>query len=131
VTDIDLGAISILIAFGVVCIMRRNRKRAQSRQQRPSNEELKTDTGYGVTTLISANESLDKNPFLTESEKAIVTRAATPDGELGVSTDPSTFDECEILITAQENTTSPSARFIDAVNSFVAKSRRLTYKITP
>lgn len=67
-------------------MMRRNRKRAQSVQQRSSNEEPRTNEEYGVTTRISANNSISQNPFLTESEKAIVTRAATPDGEPDVGT---------------------------------------------
>jgi hypothetical protein len=85
--DLQIGAISILIAFGVVYMMRRNRKRAQSRQQQSPDEELKIDNVYGVITRISANNSVNQDPFLTESEKAIVTRAATPDGEADVSTD--------------------------------------------
>jgi hypothetical protein len=67
-------------------MMRRNRKAAHSSQQRSSNEEHKTNDEYGVTTRISANGSVNQNPFLTESEKSIVTRAATPDGEPDVST---------------------------------------------
>ena len=67
-------------------MMRRNRQRAQSVQQQSSHGELKTNSEYGVTTRISANGSVNENPFLTESEMAIVTRAATPDGEVDVGT---------------------------------------------
>jgi hypothetical protein len=67
-------------------MMRRNRQRAQSVQQQSSNGEIKTSNDYGVTTRISANSTVNQNPFLTESEKAIVARAATPDGEPDVST---------------------------------------------
>ena len=63
----------------------------------------------GVTTHISA--SPNDNPFLTVSEKAIIDRAASPDGAI---TDANT-----------------SSSFSDAISSFVKKSRRLTYKISP
>jgi hypothetical protein len=76
-------------------MMRRNRIRAP--QQQP-DEEVKTNSEYGVITRISANGSFNKNPFLTESEKAIVTRAATLDGEEDVSTDPLTFEGFGILM---------------------------------
>lgn len=62
----------------------------------------------GVTTQISAN--LNDNPFLTASEKAIVDTAAPPDGTSDVNN---------------------SASISDAISSFIQKSRRLTYKISP
>lgn len=61
-----------------------------------------------VTTHISAN--LNDNPFLTASEKAIVDTAAPPDGTSDVNN---------------------SASISDAISSFIQKSRRLTYKISP
>jgi precorrin isomerase len=63
----------------------------------------------GVTTHISAT-SVNENPFLTASEKAIIDRAASSSG------DPDAMKQLN---------------FSDAISSFINKSRRLTYKISP
>ncbi|CAN9258380.1 unnamed protein product [Alternaria alternata] len=108
-----LGFIAILIALGVVWVMRSNRRRAQAaRQQAAQNPAQETEEydGYGNTIHISSNNSI--KTFLTESEKAIVNRAATPDGDTDASA-------------------KSSHHLTDAINSFITKSRRLTYKISP
>lgn len=66
------------------------------------------DSKIGNTTQISAEAN--ENPFLTASEKAIINRASAAKDAPDVN--------------------SPS-RFSDAVSSFIEKSRRLTYKISP
>ncbi|OAL49333.1 hypothetical protein IQ07DRAFT_645300 [Pyrenochaeta sp. DS3sAY3a] len=120
-----LGAVTILIAFAIIIMMKSSKKRSQTPEEQQPNESPIPDnffdnassaqSEYSVTTHISATNSVtnNNNLFLTESEKAIVTRAATPDGE------PSA------------NLTNAGSRFTDAINAFIEKSRRLTYKITP
>ncbi|KAG9196500.1 hypothetical protein G6011_01621 [Alternaria panax] len=108
-----LGFVTILIALGIFWVMRSNKRRTQAaRQQAALNpvEETGEDDGYGNTIRISSNNSI--KTFLTESEKAIVNRAATPDGDTDASA-------------------KPSNALTDAINSFIIKSRRLTYKISP
>ncbi|KAI4613683.1 hypothetical protein J4E83_007284 [Alternaria metachromatica] len=108
-----LGFVTILLAIGVTLIMRSNRRRAQAARQQAAGSPIKDIEeydGYGNITRVSANSSI-KN-FLTEPEKAIVNRAATPDGEPDAST-------------------RPSNTLTEAINSFITKSRRLTYKISP
>ncbi|CAG5175296.1 uncharacterized protein ALTATR162_LOCUS10705 [Alternaria atra] len=108
-----LGFITILIALGILWVMRANKRRAQAARQQaiqtPVQETGEYDN-YGNTIRISSNNSI--KTFLTESEKAIVNRAATPDG----GTDASA---------------KPSSALTEAINSFITKSRRLTYKISP
>ncbi|KAI4951291.1 hypothetical protein J4E91_004000 [Alternaria rosae] len=77
-----LGFVTILLAFSLTLIMRSNRRRAQAARQqaiRSPSEEIVEYDGYGNTTRVSAKSSIRN--FLTEPEKAIVNRAATPDGE--------------------------------------------------
>ncbi|KAH7069426.1 hypothetical protein FB567DRAFT_634083 [Paraphoma chrysanthemicola] len=111
-----LGAIAILIAFGVIIMMRCSRKR---RPARLTNQGDSSDNPFGSswkgkepqrTTYFSENRSVAS---MTESEKAIVMRAASPDGE------------------PNPEMTNPGSRIADAINAFVAKSRRLTYKLSP
>ncbi|KAJ4346295.1 hypothetical protein N0V95_005505 [Ascochyta clinopodiicola] len=105
-----LGALSILIAI-VVCMMTRShRKRSRAQKQAFANQNPydAPNAPVGVTTHISANPN--DNPFLTVSEKAIVDRAASPDGASGLN-----------------NASSIS----DAITAFINKSRRMTYKISP
>jgi hypothetical protein len=90
------GALALLIAFGVVVVLQVRKKRA--REARENRHELSSDgsrtasrneSNYSVTTHISANNtarnSVQEKPFMTESEKAIVARAVTPDDERNVS----------------------------------------------
>lgn len=78
-------------------MMKSSKKRSQTPEEQQPNDAPIPDnffdnassaqSEYSVTTHISATNSVnDSNPFLTESEKAIVTRAATPDGESNVRT---------------------------------------------
>jgi len=72
-------------------MMRMNKKR-------PAKAQLQSDGSlfdgrddqdhYRATSHISANRSGNDDPFLTESEKAIVIHAASPDGEPNVSFAP-------------------------------------------
>lgn len=83
----NTGFVTILLASSVTLIMRSNRRRAQAARQqaiRSPSEEIVEYDGYGNTTRVSAKSSIRN--FLTEPEKAIVNRAATPDGEPDVST---------------------------------------------
>ncbi|KAL1793213.1 hypothetical protein ACET3X_008195 [Alternaria dauci] len=108
-----LGFLAILIALGIFWVMRSNKRRAQAAQQQAAwhpVQEPEEYGGYGNTTRISSKHSI--KTFLTASEKAIVHRAATPDGDMDTSA-------------------KPSYHLTDAINSFIAKSRRLTYKISP
>ncbi|RYO16279.1 hypothetical protein AA0121_g6419 [Alternaria tenuissima] len=126
-----LGFIAILIALGVVWVMRSNRRRAQAaRQQAAQNPAQETEEydGYGNTIHISSNNSI--KTFLTESEKAIVNRAATPDGDTDVSLLGSMNNHRDINGLLQASAKS-SHHLTDAINSFITKSRRLTYKISP
>ncbi|KAI4619570.1 uncharacterized protein J4E87_007460 [Alternaria ethzedia] len=112
-SNMNTGFVTILLAIGVTLIMRSNRRRAQAARQQAAGSPIKDIEeydGYGNITRVSANSSI-KN-FLTEPEKAIVNRAATPDGESDAST-------------------KPSSALTEAINSFITKSRRLTYKISP
>ncbi|KAI4699637.1 hypothetical protein J4E81_004664 [Alternaria sp. BMP 2799] len=126
-----LGFVTILLAIGVTLIMRSNRRRAQAARQQAAGSPIKDIEeydGYGNITRVSANSSI-KN-FLTEPEKAIVNRAATPDGEPDVSTlYPQTrYNDADRPTQAS---TRPSNALTEAINSFITKSRRLTYKISP
>ncbi|KAH7072706.1 hypothetical protein BKA63DRAFT_48739 [Paraphoma chrysanthemicola] len=111
-----LGALAILIAFGVIIMMRCSRKRKPARLNNQGDiSDYTFDSSWKGkepqrTTHFSANRSVTS---MTESEKAIVMRAASPDGE----PDP--------------EMTNPGSRISDAINAFVAKSRRLTYKLSP
>jgi len=62
----------------------------------------------GVTTHIFADPN--ENPFLTASERAIIDTAASPDG----ASDPNNSSGISV-----------------AISSYIKKSRRLTYKISP
>ena len=111
--------------------MRSNRRRAQAARKQAAGSPIKDIEecdGYGNITRISANSSI-KN-FLTEPEKAIVNRAATPDGEPDVSTlHPQTqYNDANGILQAS---TRPTNALTEAINSFITKSRRLTYKISP
>ncbi|KAI4659627.1 uncharacterized protein J4E79_006162 [Alternaria viburni] len=112
-SNVNTGFVTILLAIGVTLIMRSNRRRGQAARQQAAGspvKDIEEYDGYGNITRVSANSSI-KN-FLTEPEKAIVNRAATPDGEPDAST-------------------RPSNTLTEAINSFITKSRRLTYKISP
>ncbi|KAH5438127.1 hypothetical protein HBI47_060150 [Parastagonospora nodorum] len=120
-----LGAAALLIAFGVVVILQVKKKHAREAQERPAEPDFDYfrndgnpsfgELNFTTDASVSNNtrNSFHDNPFLTESEKAIVTRAVTPDEErdshshLSIST------------------------FNDDIKAFIAKSRRLTYKISP
>ena len=87
-----IGALSILIAFGVVILMQVSRKKALSSgpsQHRNFGTSLFDDApnwkDYRVATYISADDSVTS---MTRSEKAIVMRVASPDGESHVSYPP-------------------------------------------
>lgn len=101
---------SIIVAI-VISIMVRSHKRrsgASKNNARHQGPYDASDDRTGVTTHISADPN--DNPFLTASEKAIINRAASPDGEIDMNN---------------------SSRFADAISSFINKSRSLTYKISP
>ncbi|KAI4691373.1 uncharacterized protein J4E84_003666 [Alternaria hordeiaustralica] len=130
-SNVNTGFVTILLAIGVTLIMRSNRRRAQAARQQAAGSPIKDIEeydGYGNTTRVSANSSI-KN-VLTEPEKAIVNRAATPDGEPDVSTlQPQTqHNDANGVLQAS---TKPSNALTEAINSFITKSRRLTYKISP
>ncbi|EFQ91000.1 hypothetical protein PTT_12231 [Pyrenophora teres f. teres 0-1] len=141
-----LGILSMIIALVVFCIMRSNKKkRMQAFQQRTPNpfaDDFKIDDNHGRATRASSEYGRNtqiaseyggsirasseysrptrassiyppNRPVMTDSEKAIVDRAATPDGS------------------QEASNKKPNARLTDAINTFLAKSRRLTYKITP
>jgi hypothetical protein len=86
------GALALLIAFGVVVVLQVRKQRArearESRHEQPFDGS-RSESNCSVTTHISANNtarnSVQENPFMTESEKAIVARAVTPDDERDVS----------------------------------------------
>jgi hypothetical protein len=95
-TLIIAGAIALLIAFGVVMVLQAKKKRSREEVERFNeqrfseqsfNEQLFDGPGSvsnsSVRSHISANNiarnSFQDNPFLTESEKAIVTRAVSSD----------------------------------------------------
>jgi len=87
VSNVKTGFVTILLAIGVILVMRSNRRRAQAARQQAARspvKDIEEYDGYGNITRVSANSSI-KN-VLTEPEKAIVNRAATPDGEPDVST---------------------------------------------
>lgn len=71
---------------------RRNKRRAREAEaaeqhQIHSNtiEEFKESYNYGNTTRVSGKSSLDSPGFLTDSERNIIKRAATADGQPEVS----------------------------------------------
>ena len=130
-SNVNTGFVTILLAIGVTLIMRSNRRRGQAARQQAAGspvKDIEEYDGYGNITRVSANSSI-KN-FLTEPEKAIVNRAATPDGEPDVSTlYPQTrYNDADRPTQAS---TRPSNALTEAINSFITKSRRLTYKISP
>ncbi|KAI4678140.1 uncharacterized protein J4E88_006660 [Alternaria novae-zelandiae] len=130
-SNMNTGFVTILLAIGVTLIMRSNRRRAQAARQQAAGSPIKDIEeydGYGNITRVSANSSI-KN-FLTEPEKAIVNRAATPDGDPDVSIlHPQTrYNDADMPLQAS---TRPPNTLTEAINSFITKSRRLTYKISP
>lgn len=79
---------AILIAFGVILIMRSKQKRSKTVHLEPSDgaiEQPTSPTIYSVAIQTKSNNSVNDDPFLTESEKAIVMRATSLDGEPDVS----------------------------------------------
>jgi hypothetical protein len=95
---IPTGALAILIALGVVLIMRSRRKKNPklTRNELSNIAAVENAIGpfysppspsvYSVKTRKADEKPVGDNPFLTESEKAIVMRAASRDGALAVST---------------------------------------------
>jgi hypothetical protein len=80
--------VAILIAFGVILIMRSKQKRSKTVHPQPYDgviEQPTSPTIYSVTIQTKPNDSVNDDPFLTESEKAIVMRATSQDGEPDVS----------------------------------------------
>ncbi|KAF1924385.1 uncharacterized protein M421DRAFT_8863 [Didymella exigua CBS 183.55] len=105
-----LGVLSVVVAIIVLMMIRSHRKRrVQQQNTRSQNPSDVPSNCIGVTTHISADPN--DNPFLTASEKAIIDTASS-DG-------------------ASEKNVKNSSKFSDAVNSFIEKSRSLTYKISP
>jgi len=80
--------VTLLIALGIILMIRGKRKSLQKDiRQRPADDtgDMREDPGqYRVTSTVEDDEFVNDNPFLTESEKAIVTRAVSPDGEPSV-----------------------------------------------
>jgi hypothetical protein len=112
--------------------MRSNKRRAQRARQQQAAQDTYQETGeydgYGNTIRISTNNSI--KTFLTASEKAIVDRAATPDGDTDVSSFAPMNKYCGTDKHLQASA-KPSNALTDAINSFITKSRRMTYKISP
>ncbi|OSS54780.1 hypothetical protein B5807_01401 [Epicoccum nigrum] len=105
-----LGVLSLVVAIIIFVMINSRRKRSRTETQASNGPDTPTaqDDTIGVTTHITAEPS--DNPFLTASEKAIVSRLSVPN--------------------TMENPNAHT-RFSDAVSSFIEKSRRMTYKISP
>ncbi|KAF2630559.1 hypothetical protein BU25DRAFT_242313 [Macroventuria anomochaeta] len=105
-----LGALSILVAIVIFMMIRSHKNRSRAQRQAAMNQNLydAPNDRIGVTTHISADPN--DNPFLTASEKAIIDRAASPDGAADANN---------------------SSSFSDAISSFIKKSRSVAYKISP
>jgi hypothetical protein len=87
------GAVALFIAFGVVVVLQVKKKRAREALERYNEHPFdgaRSESSYSATIHISANDtarnSFEVNPYMTESEKAIVARAVTPDEGRDVST---------------------------------------------
>jgi hypothetical protein len=94
-----VGVLTLLIAFGIIFMMRVNAKRSKTKRPQTGRAyDARTDRDfYRITTHISARDSVNNSPFLTESEKAIVARAASHDSESHVNF-PSLSDLFYMLI---------------------------------
>ncbi|KAH8726202.1 hypothetical protein GQ44DRAFT_771398 [Phaeosphaeriaceae sp. PMI808] len=101
-----LGVMALLIAFGVVMIMRKRKSRRQTHKSWLPDSNNET---YKETPSISVIH----NPFLTENEKAFVLRATSRNNE------------------SNENFTTTAYNFPNAFNPFIAQSRQTTNKISP
>jgi hypothetical protein len=80
----------MLIALAIFYVARRNKKRQELAEryieETASFEDTKAALGYGNTTRISADTPDNNMPtVLTDSERNIVRRAATQDGQPEVS----------------------------------------------
>lgn len=71
---------TLLVAFGIFLMLRVKTKRGTSGEQQQLDEpsegrkdQLRDDS----TAQVTNNEAVDDNPFLTESEKAIIKRAGS------------------------------------------------------
>ncbi|KNG49147.1 secreted protein [Stemphylium lycopersici] len=90
-----LGAITVLIAVAIFFVSRRNKRRAREAEAAEQDqihsktiEEFKESYNYGNTTPVSRKSSLDNPSYLTDSERNIIKRAATADGQPEVSLIP-------------------------------------------
>lgn len=83
------GAITMLIAVAVFYVARRNRKRQEQANRYiedvPFESSSKCVYDYGRKPRMSADTMHGIPPFLTDSERNIVRRAATQDGQPEVS----------------------------------------------
>jgi hypothetical protein len=109
VTYVSIGVLSLIVAIIAFTLVRSHRRRsAQQQNMRDLPASDRPNERIGVTTHITAEPN--DNPFLTASEKAIISTASTD---------------------AVSENVKNSSRFSDAVSSFIEKSRSLTYKISP
>lgn len=101
-----LGAISLIVAFGVMLMIRYSRNgRGQQPHEHPQRDEEEEDfklqhiypydsdfkDGFRVTIHVSDTSSIIEPTSLTDSEKAIITSATTPENEVHVRIQRSVF----------------------------------------
>ncbi|EOA80686.1 hypothetical protein ACJQWK_09651 [Exserohilum turcicum] len=109
-----LGVITLIIAAAIFFVGRRNRKREEALAEQYAREARSNERKRPISNTSSRyDDDQDIPVYMTDSERNIVRRAATQDGQ------------------PEMNITAPGARLHDAINTFIAKSRRLTYKISP
>jgi hypothetical protein len=74
-----VGALALLVAFGIVLLMRLNKNRFTTKRRYSRNwpSESSSQNSYGAAMGSSVYESAYGNPFLTESEKDFVAQLET------------------------------------------------------
>jgi hypothetical protein len=95
-----VGALALLVAFGIVLLMRLNKNRFTTRRRYSRNwpSESSSQNSYGAAMGSSVYESAYGNPFLTESEKAFVAQLETTIDKHDVSISETHWYYCHIQV---------------------------------
>jgi hypothetical protein len=82
-----LGALALLVALGIVLLMRVNKKRSVTKRRHTRNWPSQSSVGsnFSTATPLSAYESAYGNSFLTESDRSFIARVETTMTEHDVS----------------------------------------------
>jgi hypothetical protein len=95
-----VGALALLVAFGIVLLMRLNKNRFTKKRRYSRNwpSESSSQNSYGAAMGSSVYESAYGNPFLTESEKAFVAQLETTIDKHDVSISETHWYYCHIQV---------------------------------